>query len=568
MSDPAPFAPRLLLRGSLVALALLAVAVPAAMHWIGSRAPESAGGPLSVRRLMPDQYRQIIADVFGADIKLGGRFEPDVRAEGLLAVGTSRVSVTGTGLEQYDAIARTVAAQVVDDHHRAVLVGCTPADPAAADEACARQFLAVAGRLLYRRPLTPAELDRRVAAAAGAAGTLKSFYGGLSLSLAAMLESPQFLFRHEVAVADPVRPGTQRLDSYSRAQRLSFFLWNTAPDAALLEAAERGELDSDAGMRHQVDRLLASPRLAAGVRAFFVDMLEFDRFGSLAKDPAIYPKFTNQAGADAQEQTLRTIVDELLVRNSDYRDLMVTPRTFLTPVLGALYGVPVVKQTANGGLDEWVAHEYAKDDPRAGLLMQASFVAVHSHPGRTSPTLRGKALRETLLCQKVPDPPGNVNFTVVQDTSNPDYKTARARLEAHRTDPTCAGCHKVIDPMGLAMENFDSAGGFRTEENGVAIDASGELDGVPFDGPAGLGRAVRDNPSLPACLVTRLYAYATGRPAAPGEAEWIGWLNGRFASHGYRLPELMRAIAMSDAFYRVTPVAAVSATAASGEYGK
>src|SRR5208283_5220271 len=156
----------------------------------------------------------------------------------------------------------------------------------------------------------------------------------------------------------------------------------------------------------------------------------------------------------------------------------------------------------------WEAHEFPPGDPHVGLLTQLSFTELHSHPGRSSSTLRGKAVREIVLCQKVPDPPGNVNFTVVQDTKNPLYKTARERLTAHRTQPTCAGCHKLIDPIGLALENFDSLGTYRAAENDSAIDASGELDGVKFADSAGLGAAVRNHPATPACLVDRIFSYA------------------------------------------------------------
>jgi hypothetical protein len=206
----------------------------------------------------------------------------------------------------------------------------------------------------------------------------------------------------------------------------------------------------------------------------------------------------------------------------------------------------------------WEAYEFPKDDPRAGLLTQISFLALHSHPGRSSPTLRGKALREVLLCQKVPDPPGNVNFNLVQDTKNPNLKTARERLTQHRTDPTCAGCHKLIDPMGLSLENFDSLGDYRASENGAAIDASGELDGMSFTDAAGLGKAVHDDPATPICLVNRMYAYAAGRPATNGENEWMKYLATHFASDGYRVPDLMRRIATGNAFYRVSSTETVA----------
>jgi hypothetical protein len=507
---------------------------------------QSSGGPIVVRRLTQEQYQTIIADVFGADIKIGGRFEPDLRKSGLLAVGAGEVSVTPSGFEQYDSMARGAAAQVVDDHHRDMLVGCKPASAKAPDEACAKQFFFNVGRLLYRRPLTDDELKSELAIANAATAKLGNFYSGIAMGLTAMLESPQFLFRREVAEADPDHAGQQRLNGYSKAARISFFLWNTTPDDELLTAAEKGELNMDRGLAKQVDRLMASPRLVAGTRAFFNDMMDFDAFADLSKDTVIYPKFTNAVLVDAQEQTLRTITDHLLMRKGDYRDLFTTRKTFMTPLLGTIYRVPV--ETKEG----WEAHEFAADDPRAGLLTQISFLALHSTPGRSSPTIRGKALRQVLLCQKVPDPPGNVNFNLVQDTKNPNFKTARQRLEAHRTQPTCAGCHRLIDPIGLGLEQFDSLGEYRPTENGSQIDASGELDGVKFTDAANLGRVLHDNPATPSCLVSRLYSYAAGRPAEKGETEWMKYLNDNFAANGYRLPDLMRTIVTSDAFYRIS----------------
>jgi hypothetical protein len=508
--------------------------------------PTTKGGPVSLRRLTEPEYRQIIADVFGTTIKVPGRFEPDVRDNGLIAVGTSRESVAGTGLEQYDLTARGIAAQVVDDAHRATLVPCTPAKVTEKDDACATQFIARAGRLLFRRPLTQTELQTQVQDAGESATKLGNFYSGLELSVSAMLVSPQFLFRQEASEPDPDNAGQRRLDAYSKASRLSFFLWDTTPDADLLDAAEKGDLNSDAGLAKQVDRMVKSPRLASGVRGYFSDMLGFDGFASLAKDPQIYPKYGSAVATDAQEQTLRTLTDLLVTHDGDYRDIFTTRKTYLTRLLGSVYGVPVMASTG------WEPHEYPDGDPRAGILMEVSFVSLHSHPGRSSPTIRGKALREIFLCQKVPDPPGNVNFALVQDTKNPAFHTARARLGAHINQPTCAGCHKIMDPVGLAMENFDSAGGYRLTENDSPIDTKGEIDGMKFDDVVGFTKAIHDHPQAPVCLVNRLYSFGTGRAATKDEAEWLNYQVKQFAESGYKVPELMRRIASSKAFYRIS----------------
>jgi len=513
----------------------------------GPSEPKSAGGPAQIRRLTESQYRHAIADIFGNDIKVAGRFEPDVRADGLLAVGSGKVTVTPAGFEQYDSIAHGIALQVVDEKHRDAEVPCRPGSAKAPDDGCAAQFLRKTGRMLFRRPLSDGELGEQVAVSHEAGATLGDFYGGLSYGLAGLLAAPEFLFRVEAAEPDPGHPGLMRLDNYSRASRLSFLLWDTTPDAELLDAADRGELDTREGLRRQVDRLIASPRLEAGTRAFFADMLGFDGFDQLAKDAVIYPKFSLKVTNDAKEQTLRTIVDHLVTRRGDYRDLFTSRRTFLTRTLGLVYRVPV--ETRNG----WEPHEFAADDPRAGLLTEIGFLALHSHPGRSSATLRGKAIRELLLCQKVPMPPANVNFSIVQDTKNPNFRTARDRLTAHRTEPTCAGCHKIMDPIGLALENFDGAGQYRQLENGGPIDASGTLDGNAFADAAGLGKALHDDPATVSCLVNNTYRYASGRDVAAGEQDWMSWLQQRFAGQGYRFPDLLRDIATSDAFYRISP---------------
>ena len=181
-----------------------------------------------------------------------------------------------------------------------------------------------------------------------------------------------------------------------------------------------------------------------------------------------------------------------------------------------------------------------------------SFLAAHSHPVRSSPTLRGKALRELLLCQKVPSAPPNVDFSALEEAG--DGLSARERLEVHSTNPVCAGCHLVMDPIGLALENFDGAGRFRVTENGAQLNVSGELDGVFYDDIQGLTTAVRNHPKLPSCLVERLYAYGTGGPLSLRfDRATLNYLEDRFIVNDYKLRSLLRDIALSNAFSRVRP---------------
>jgi hypothetical protein len=508
------------------------------------------GDPSDLRRLTADQYRNIIADVFGSDIDIGGRFEPGLREGGLIEVGASNVSITTTGYEQYDKMAQTIASQVLGEKRRDMFLSCAPKVATQPDDACAREFLEATGRLLYRRPLSDRELTSQVEAAAAASKEVGNFYQGLALSLASMLTSPEFLFRHEILEADPKRLGIKRLNAYAKAARLSFLLWNSTPDVALLSAAQKGELHTPSGLAKQVDRMIASPRVESGVRAFFADMLNFDAFETLAKDTTLYSKYNFNVAIDAQEQTLRTVVDLLIKQQGDYRDLFTTRQTFLTPRLAAVYRI--AQPAAIGLPNGWQRYEYPESADAAGILTHISFAALHSHPGRTSPTLRGKALRELLLCQKVPDPPGNVDFNIVQDTANPNFKTVRQRLDAHATEAMCKGCHKITDPLGLALEKFDTIGGHRLSENGAAIDTTGELDGVRFTNVAELGKTLHGNARIASCLVERLYAYGVGRKLNRSETQWLNTsLIKDFQRDKFRFPLLLRRIATTETFYLV-----------------
>jgi hypothetical protein len=553
--------------GAAASLALVAAALMTSAAGIAAwaAAPEvkakPAVGKAVTRRLTPTQYRNIIDEVFGPAIELGGRFEPDLRVNELIEIGTGQVSVSSVGMAQFDTMARAIAAQVVGERNRGIMIPCKPQDPAAADDACATQFLTGVGRLLFRRPLTEAESRRYVEAANIGAKSTKDFYTGLSLSLGAMLSSPQFLFRQVKVESEPGRRGQYRLDSYSKATRLSFFLWNSMPDEMLIQAAEKGELDSRRGLTKHVDRMIASPRLEAGVSAFFADMFRFDGLVAVSKDTTLYPKFDSIVAANAQEQTLRTVSNVLVTQRADYREIFTTRKTYLTQALASVYNVPLINDVPNGSPDSWQPFEFPADDPRAGVLTHLSFLALHSHPGRSSPTLRGKALREIMLCQKVPAPPGDVTFQLVQDTNSPVYRTARDRLQAHSGEPMCAGCHKITDPMGLALEHFDGSGSYRDTENGVRMDTKGALDGKAFDGAVELGLAVAQNPAAPNCLVDRMSSYAMGRLPVGEETAWVAALKKDFAKDGYVVPELMKRIVLSPQFYR-TPAPASGQTEA------
>ena len=512
--------------------------------------PTDAGTLPRVRLLTSQQYSNIVSDIFGSDIQAGTPIPPMRRTDGLLELSSASVGVTTGQIMTLQRAASTIAQEVVDNGnldkqlpaHRDYLVPCKPKKLDAPDDSCATRFISSTGRLLYRRPMSKEKVTELVGKAHRASTELKDFYAGLSSVLEGMLVAPEVLMIVDRTEPDPAHPGKRRLEPFSMASRLSFFLWNSVPDDAVLKAAESGEINTPAGRARVVDMMMSSPRLQNGMRAFFDDMFAFDDFDNLSKDATVYPKVSGTTLKDAREQTLRTVYDHLIVRDRDYRDLFLTKDTFMSPSLASVYGVPAVPG--------WVSYQFPSDSPRVGILSQVSFLAVHSHPGRSSATLRGKALREVLLCQKVPSPPPNVDFSIVEDPKA-NFHTARERLTAHRSNPVCAGCHRITDPIGLALENFDGGGQFRAAERGTVIDPSGSLDGKDFKDPAGLAQAVHDHPALPTCLVKRMYSYGAGGALSDADNPQLAFLNKRFESAGYKVPDLLRAIALSPAFSQV-----------------
>jgi len=527
---------------------------------------DAVGGPVGMRRLTAVQYGNAIEDAFGSAVVVAGRFEPDSRREGLNAIGAALVAVTPSGFEQYEAMARKIADQVTSPELRADILPCQPAAPNAADDDCTTRAVRQFGRILLRRPLADEDVTARVAAAAATAQEQGDFYAGLRLALISLLVAPDFLFRVESAEPAPLpeQPDRLALTDLSLASKLSYFLWNRGPDEPLLAAAERGELSDPQRLVQEVDRMLASEHLADGVRAFFEDVFIFDKFDDLNKDVTLYPLFNAGMAADAREQTLRFVVDQLLTRGADYRTLFTSRELPMTRSLGPVYGLPV--RAAEG----WEAATLPAGQARAGLLSQASFAMLFSHPGRSSPTLRGVFMREALLCQAIPAAPADVDFTKFVADVTTLHKTARDRLEAHATEASCRKCHTLTDPIGLGLENLDGIGRFRTVENEAPIDASGDFDGVGFANAAELGQAFAENDLVSACLVQNLYRYAVGREQTNAERPLLRHLEDAFADNGHKVPGLMRDIATSAAFRTATAPAAATAsrTADGGDSGR
>ena len=487
--------------GPLGALALIAASPAQTPNPPGQAVPIK----VALRRITETQYRHTIADVFGPEIEVKGRFEPEKREERLLAIGNSRLSLTSSGFERYFALATSISDQVLGDKQRRASVPCKPSDPAQADDACARKFIESYGERLFRRPLTESETLARLKVASTGAKQSGDFYAGLKLALASLLVAPEFLFRVETVEPDVANRSRYRLDGYTKAARLSFLFWDSAPDQELLAAARSGAIHTEAGLKKQLIRLTSSTRFEDGVRSFFADMLQLDGFENLVKDPTIYPKFNKSVSDSAREQTLKTVIDLLVRKKQDYRDLFTSNETFINRPLASVYRVPFASSS------DWAPYTFSQSSERSGILTQVSFLSLFSHPGSSSPTKRGIKMHEIFMGEPTPDAPANVDFSRVQATNK---GTIRSRLLDHMNNPGCAGCHRRTDPPGLALEHFDGLGELRTMENGARIDVSADLYGAKFEGAQGLGKFLHDDPRVPACLVNNIYAYVGTAPTA------------------------------------------------------
>jgi hypothetical protein len=501
-------------------------------------------GP-TIRRLSVTQYTNSIHDVFGDSVVVPDRLEPDASVDGYISVGASFTTVSPRGVELYEAASFSITEQLFEIPEVANTIrSCEATD--ILDTACSTEILEAYGLRLWRRPLSSDETEVVIAIAEQAASTLGSFDSGIQYGLAFLLQSPNFLFRIELGETDPELPGSFRFSSFEMAARLSFFLWNTTPDDALLEAAAADDLTDTDRLAEQVDRLMASPRARAGFRNFVDEYLELYGLEDLKKDPLIFTHMDADAGPSAREETLLNFETLVFEEDGDYRDILLSDRTFVNRKLASMYDV------AAPARDGFAELRWGEDEPRQGLLTQASVLSLHAHAVSTSATLRGKFIREKLLCQELPPPPSDLNTALPDVTES--APTLRDRVEQHMSDPSCAVCHEMMDPLGLGLENFDGLGRFRLRENGEMIDASGDLDGLEYDGPKGLAQVLSDSDDFRACFVAQIGRYANGRMEAGGESAGYEHLSKRFKRSRYRVQGLMREFMLSPAFRAIGEV--------------
>lgn len=493
-----------------------------------------------LKRLTFARYDHTIQDVLGVSLTPSTALGPEVGGI---------TPLMWSGLE---AAAADVAESIVTDPTRfAALVPCQTDD-----EACATQFVNVVGRRLYRRPLTPAEVARYVVLWNARTDITENdtFEEGIGVLLEAMLQSPTFLLRVEASTA---RDGERIvLDGYERATRIAYALWDAPPDDALLEAAAAGRLATKAGVQTEARRMLTSPEGLAKtrrmMRAAHSDWLGMTGayaafWSNTQRDPALYPEFTPGIDAAFREEVLRFLDVVAFERDGSYRDLLLSNVTQVNDRIAPIYGM-------QGVGPEWQTVELDANE-RPGLLTRAGFVGTHGRYSRGSLIFRGAFVLKRLLCQETGSPPAGADATPLPDASN--LRTTRERVEAMTAGEPCAGCHTTrINPAGFALESFDGIGRYRTEENGVAVDTSGQLSlggqMRAFADAREYAEAIAASAEAQQCYVDRLTAYAFNDSRARLDCGG-GALSQRLADPNVSLTDFLVDLVSDDNFlYRAT----------------
>jgi len=494
-------------------------------------------GPAPLRRLTRDEYNNTIRDLLGDTSSPGNRFPSEDVREGF-ANDVAGQSVSQLLVENLQQAAEEVAARA----NLASVAGCTPAS-AAAEDGCLQQLIQRLGKRAFRRPVKSDETAALTAVFRMARADL-DFAGAAQTVIAAILQSPQFLYRIENTAAAPVA-GLVPLGGYEMASRLSYTFWGTMPDDALFAAADAGQLVTREQVAQQARRLVASPRAQPVLASFYAQWLGINNIRTVSKDKKTYPEFTPALGDAMLAETQAFASWVQWEGDGKLQSLLTAPVAFVNTPLAKIYGL------ADPG--SATAPKRVTVDPaqRSGILSLPGMMSVLATTMQSDPIRRGKFVRVQLLCQALPPPPPDV---MAQPPELRAGATTRQRYQDHSANPACHPCHNLIDPIGFGFESYDGIGRFRTVENGgLPIDNLGELAGSrdadgTFRGAPELGKRLAASAEVGDCVARQWFRYASGRMDTAADACTLQTLGSAFAASGRDLRELLIAATQTDGF--------------------
>lgn len=503
------------------------------MSPVGSDQPDETEGPTGpnvtpLRRLTALEYTRSLTQIFPGVRLPAVTIPSDPRPFGFDNDAQAN-SPSASLIDAYVDAAQTVAAA-------ASATGSPIYSCSSRDIACAQVIIRSVGRRAYRRPLTDAEVNDLLAFYRAPSPAASDFRAATQLTIEALLQSPDFLYRFDAPLEAMNTTGEQPLDAYSLATRLSFLVTASSPDDALLDAARDGRLTSTEDVEREFERLVNQPTARAGVLHFFHQWFEAEKIDTVRKLDA--DALDSALRADLVEEFDRT-VSGLVFDGSGgtLTDLFSRPVTHVSQRTAALYGLP---RPADDGWTRVTLDE----TKRAGVLTQPLFLASHAHPGNPSPVLRGVFILEKLLCERVPPPPAAAQGIAVTGEGTTGPTTNRMRyVETTERSASCSGCHKPsINPPGFAFENFDTMGRRIETENGLTIDASGTLLDFTFRDGVEFSRQLGGSPKLSACLTQRFARFAMGGDEWLRDAEAMSSLEKHLADSNGNLKSFLRAV--------------------------
>jgi len=498
-------------------------------------------GPSPMKLLSRSQYLNSVRDLVGPIPDLEVALGPSSNAS---AFGLVQPDVSPVDLENFRNAAGRVASAVTAD--KGILKQLAACDDSAAGRDCAKVFVQSFAARAYRAPLSDAsDIDRHLALFD--IGAKVSYAHGIELLIQGILQAPRFLYRVELGSDEKVSNVAVKLSPYELAARLSYALWDTMPDAKLTAAAEAGDLSTKEGVVAQLDWMLQAPQGSGVVRRFLENWLHLPDLERLQKDAALYPEWQNTTLRAALTTQASTFIDDVLAKQGGKLGTLLTSKTvFVNKDLAAYYGT-----TAGDSFTVAASVPFAT----SGILTLPAFLSLQAKPSESSPIYRGKFVREMLLCQLLPAPPANI-------PKPPDVTpgvSTRQRLSEHETNPSCSGCHRMMDPIGFGFENYDSLGRYRTMDGEAPVDASGELfstgeiDGK-FRGVAELGQKLAESQTVRQCMARQWFRFALQRFEQPVDDCSMKGLLDSFEQAGADLNTLPQAIVLSDAFQYRRPV--------------
>jgi hypothetical protein len=500
--------------------------------------PQSS--PITIRRLNRSEYDNTIRDLLGVDYQPGEDFPADDIGLGFDNIADV-LSLPPLLMEKYLEAAEEVVAKVVGEPEaKQRLIICQPDDSKSRHD-CTREFVQIFGKRALRRPLQAAEVDRLCELAGLAERHGASYEQGIELIVQALLISPNFLFRIEIDGDEDDISQTRLLTDYELATRLSYFLWSTMPDDELMALADAGRLRDEAVLAEQIERMLQDAKANALVENFAGQWLQLRQLTKATPDPGQYADF-DESLREAMLGETKTFFDTIMRQDRSILELIDSEYTFVNARLARHYGI-----------DGIVGDEFQRvpltDRRRGGLLTQASILTLTSNPTRTSPVKRGKWILENILGTPPPPPPPDVPDLAEEDDMEL-LGSLRERMEQHRSNPSCAVCHKKMDALGFGFENFDGIGRWRDRDGRYEIDPSGELPGgVTFSGPGELKAILRDmKRQFTRCLAEKLLIYALGRGLESQDRCVVDDIVSSVENSGYRFSSLVAAIVASDPF--------------------